>query len=48
MPVINCKAALMTVDPKRDAALYMCPCYMTVLRGATYVFTAQLKTKMPP
>jgi dynein heavy chain len=38
----------MTVDAKRDAALYMCPCYMTVMRGATYVFTAQLKTKMPP
>jgi len=40
MPVVNCRAALLTIDPKRDAALYMCPCYMTELRGATYVFTA--------
>lgn len=47
MPVVNCRAALLTIDPKRDAALYMCPCYMTELRGATYVFTAQMKTKMP-
>lgn len=25
----------------------MCPCYKTEGRGATYVFTAQMKTKMP-
>lgn len=48
MPVVNCRAALVTVDAKRDAGLYFCPCYKTELRGATFVFTAQMKTKMPP
>jgi len=40
MPVVNCRAAPIVVDPKKDAGLYMCPCYKTVARGATYVFTA--------
>jgi dynein heavy chain len=40
MPVVNCRAALLTVDVKKDAGLYMCPCYKTEGRGATYVFTA--------
>lgn len=48
MPVVNCRAAPIVVDPKKDAGLYMCPCYKTEGRGATYVFTAQMKTKMPP
>jgi dynein heavy chain len=47
MPVVNCRAALLSTDPKKDAGLYMCPCYKTEGRGATYVFTAQMKTKMP-
>jgi dynein heavy chain len=47
MPVVNCRAALISTDPKKDAGLYMCPCYKTEGRGATYVFTAQMKTKMP-
>jgi len=47
MPVVNCRAALLAADAKKDAGLYMCPCYKTEGRGATYVFTAQMKTKMP-
>ena len=47
MPVVNCRAALLSTDTKKDAGLYMCPCYKTEGRGATYVFTAQMKTKMP-
>lgn len=47
MPVVNCRAAMLSTDPKKDAGLYMCPCYKTEGRGATYVFTAQMKTKMP-
>jgi len=31
-----------------DDLKYQCPVYMTVARGATYVFTAQLKTKFNP
>jgi dynein heavy chain len=40
MPVVNCRAAPLVIDAKKDAGLYMCPCYKTVGRGATYVFTA--------
>jgi dynein heavy chain len=47
VPVVNCRAAL-AGDGKEDKNLYMCPCYKTTSRGATYVFTAQLKTKHPP
>jgi dynein heavy chain len=48
MPVVNCRAALITIDAKKDQGLYQCPCYKTESRGATYVFTAQMKTKLPP
>lgn len=48
MPVVNCRAALLATDTKKDLGLYQCPCYKTEGRGATYVFTAQMKTKLPP
>jgi len=48
MPVVNCRAALAPADGKEDKSLYRCPVYKTEARGATYVFTAQLKTKSSP
>lgn len=38
----------MQIDIKEDKTVYQCPVYKTESRGATYVFTAQLKTKLPP
>ena len=35
-------------DGKEEKNVYQCPVYKTETRGATYVFTAQLKTKAPP
>ena len=48
VPVVNCRAAIAPAAGKEDPTLYMCPCYKTEARGATYVFTAQLKTKASP
>jgi len=48
MPVVNCRAALLSTDIKKETGIYQCPCYKTENRGNTYVFTAQLKTKLPP
>lgn len=48
VPVINCRAALMPADGKEEKGVYKCPCYKTEMRGATYVFEAQMKTKAPP
>lgn len=48
VPVVNCRAAAASVDNKEDKSVYLCPVYKTEARGATYVFTAQLKTKLPP
>merc|ERR1711957_579167 len=48
VPVINVKAAMVLKDAKEDKSIYKCPTYMTIARGATYVFEAQLKTKQPP
>ena len=48
VPVVNCRAALIAQDGKEEKGVYQCPCYKTETRGATYVFTAQLKTKYPP
>ncbi len=45
MPVINVKAA--QKDKDRPSQTYLCPCYKTLNRGPTYVFTAQLKSKTP-
>ena len=48
MPVVNCRAQLIPIDGKEEKGVYQCPVYKTEQRGATYVFTAQLKTKAPP
>lgn len=48
VPVINVKAAIIQTTAKEDKGVYKCPTYMTVARGATFVFEAQLKTKHPP
>mmetsp|Transcript_22078 Transcript_22078/g.16484 ORF Transcript_22078/g.16484 Transcript_22078/m.16484 type:complete len:95 (-) Transcript_22078:69-353(-) len=48
VPVVNCRAALIPQDGKVEKGLYQCPVYKTEMRGKTYVFTAQLKTKQPP
>jgi len=48
VPVVNCRAGLAPLLGKEDPNLYMCPVYETTARGATYVFTAQLKTKAAP
>eukprot|EP00744_Colponema_vietnamica_P000937 GILI01001621.1.p1 GENE.GILI01001621.1~~GILI01001621.1.p1 ORF type:complete len:2798 (-),score=990.63 GILI01001621.1:124-7776(-) len=48
MPVINCKAVITTGDGKDEKGYYMCPVYKTPLRGPTYVFTAQMRTKANP
>ena len=47
MPVMYCKA--LTQDKAADQrALYGCPIYKTRLRGPTYVWTFNLKTKVRP
>jgi dynein heavy chain len=44
MPIINVKAlAADKVDV--STGFYVCPCYKTEMRGPTFVFCAQLKTK---
>ena len=48
MPVINVKASIVAKDNKEEKGIYKCPTYMTVDRGSTYVFEAQLKTKQDP
>jgi dynein heavy chain len=47
VPVVNCRAAPLS-DGKDEKGIYQCPCYTTTNRGNTYVFTAQMKTKLPP
>lgn len=44
MPVINCKAV--PSDKLDEKGVYRCPVYKTEQRGPTYVFMAQLKTKV--
>ena len=48
LPVVYCKALVIPLEGKEDKTLYQCPCYKTEDRAATYVFTAQLKTRFPP
>jgi len=48
VPVVLCRAAPVPQDGKEEKNAYQCPVYKTETRGATYVFTAQLKTKAPP
>jgi dynein heavy chain len=44
MPVIICKAVPASSN---ISGIYACPCYKTQMRGPTYVFSAQLRTKSP-
>jgi len=46
MPVIQCKAV--PNDKLEDKGVYKCPVYKTEQRGPTYVFMAQLKSKVSP
>eukprot|EP00388_Colpodella_angusta_P014362 GDKJ01035914.1.p1 GENE.GDKJ01035914.1~~GDKJ01035914.1.p1 ORF type:complete len:952 (-),score=254.28 GDKJ01035914.1:54-2810(-) len=46
MPVVCCNAKLETDKVERN--IYQCPVYKTPQRAATYVFTAQLRTKHAP
>jgi dynein heavy chain len=48
VPVVNCRAAMLAADGKEEKNVYQCPVYKTETRGSTYVFTAQMKTKLPP
>jgi len=50
MPVCNCRSLPVKDDARDDKSIYQCPVYRTEMRGATYIFTAQLKTpaKHPP
>jgi len=41
MPVMNCRAGTATDQD----SVYSCPCYKTMSRGPTFVFSAPLKTK---
>jgi dynein heavy chain len=45
MPVINCKSV--SADKAEASGVFYCPCYKTEMRGPTFVFCAQLKTKSP-
>lgn len=46
MPVILCKS--LPSDKGATSGVFHCPVYKTEVRGNTYVFKAQLKTKAPP
>lgn len=48
IPVVYCKAVPIPPEGKEDKTVYQCPAYKTEDRSATYVFTAQLKTRAPP
>lgn len=45
MPVVMIKAVTVDKAEVRDA--YLCPVYKTQQRGPTFVFTGQLRTKIP-
>jgi dynein heavy chain len=47
MPIINVKA-IASEKAETGTAYYRCPCYKTEMRGPTFVFCAQLKTKALP
>lgn len=46
MPIINVKAV--TKEKANIGGIYQCPVYMTEMRGPTWFFNAQLKTKSNP
>jgi dynein heavy chain len=45
MPVMNVKAVTKEKAEAESKGIYSCPVYITEMRGPTYVFQAQLKTK---
>jgi dynein heavy chain len=45
MPVVGCHAIL--VDKMDKSGVYYCPVFKTQTRGPTYVFTANLRSKLP-
>jgi dynein heavy chain len=47
MPIINVKA-IASEKAETGQGYYRCPCYKTEMRGPTYVFCAQLRTKALP
>lgn len=47
VPVVLVRPVVLQ-EGKEEKGVYQCPVYKTELRGNTYVFTAQLKTKHPP
>ena len=47
MPVLFLKVKLDTKKPASDG-LFVSPVYVTPARGPTYIFSATLRTKMPP
>ena len=46
MPIMNVKA--ITKEKAHVGGIYQCPVYMTEVRGPTWFFNAQLKTKSNP
>lgn len=50
MPVCFCRAVFIPPPGREEKNVYSCPVYRTEDRGATFIFTAQLKTspKNPP
>jgi dynein heavy chain len=46
LPVVCCRAVLQ--DKLDKSGFFHCPVYKTPQRGPTYVFTAQLRSKLPP
>jgi len=48
MPVVLCRSVPIPSDGREEKNVYQCPVYKTETRGATYVFNAQLKTKVSP
>ena len=47
MPIINVKA-IASEKAETGANYFVCPTYKTEMRGPTYVFCAQMRTKAPP
>jgi dynein heavy chain len=47
MPIINVKAVA-SEKAETGNSYFVCPCYKTEMRGPTYVFCAQMRTKALP
>lgn len=48
VPVVHAYAIENPPVGKEDKTVYICPVYSTVMRGATFVFQAQFKTREKP